>query len=182
MVVCIGDSITAGQYLAEGEKAWPALLQLYEVKAAGISDDTTRLGLERFPRDVQRHQPMAVVIQFGHNDCNRWLTDRGLPRVSEWAYRANLTEMIDRCRAFGAEPFLCTLIPSHKNLRHTQDLMHYDEALRGVAEDTQTRVIDVRAAWGGLELLMPDGIHPTQAGHRRYAETVQAAIDAWRRG
>jgi lysophospholipase L1-like esterase len=182
MIICIGDSITAGQYLKEGEKAWPQLLQLYEVKAAGVSDDTTRLGLERFPRDVQKFDPFAVVIQFGHNDANRWLTDRGLPRVSEQAYRANLAEMVDRCRAFGAQPFLCTLIPSHKNLRHTRDVQHYDQALREVAVDTQTRLIDVRAAWDSLELLMPDGVHPTFEGHQRYAQTVQVALDTWRRG
>jgi lysophospholipase L1-like esterase len=182
MIVCIGDSITAGQYLAEGEKAWPALIQLNEVKAAGVSDDTTRLGLERFPRDVQKLAPFVVVIQFGHNDANRWLTDHGLPRVSEWAYRANLTEMVDRCRAFGAQPFLCTLIPSHKNLRHSQDVQHYDQALREVAADTQTRLIDVRAVWDSLELLMSDGVHPSAEGHKRYAQTVQRAIDTWRRG
>jgi lysophospholipase L1-like esterase len=182
MIVCIGDSITAGQYLPDGEKAWPALLQLYKVHAAGVPDDTSRLGLERFPSDVQRHEPEAVVIQFGHNDANRWLTDRGLPRVSERAYAANLTEMVDRCRAFGAEPFLCTLIPSHKNLRHSRDLCHYDQALREVAEDTRTRLIDVRAAWDSIDLLLPDGVHPTAEGHRRYAHRVQAALDAWRRG
>lgn len=181
MIVCIGDSITAGQYLPEGEKAWPALLQFYQVHAAGVPDDTTRLGLERFPRDVQKHEPEAVVIQFGHNDANRWLTDRNLPRVSEAAYRANVAEMVDRCRAFGAEPLLCTLITSRKSSRFSADLACYDESLREIAAEKGTRLIDVRASWA-TELLMDDGVHPTQEGHRRFASIVQAALDRWKWG
>jgi hypothetical protein len=43
-------------------------------------------------------------------------TDFGLPRVSEVAYRANLIEIIDRSRRFGAEKII--LLNNHTTLRH----------------------------------------------------------------
>ena len=95
MIVAIGDSITAGQGLHPAS-AWPYRVPGYEgrILAHGVPGDTTRLGLERFPKDVQAYEPEAVIIQFGHNDANRWETDRGLPRVSPDAFHANLHEMV----------------------------------------------------------------------------------------
>lgn len=170
-LVCIGDSITAAQHLDEGESGWPALLTGYEVYMAGVPGDTTRLALERFPRDVQSRQPDLVVIQFGHNDCNRWQTDRGLTRVSPEAFAANLVEMADRCRAFGAKPYLCTLTPSGRNPVHAADTRRYDGILRDVAAARTLVLIDVSGITDTL-----DGIHLSAEGHRKYAAIVQAAL------
>lgn len=178
MIVCIGDSITYGQFLPERSKAWPYLLFGWEVLAAGVSGDTTRLGLERFPRDVQAHQPTAVVIQFGHNDANRWETDHGLQRVSDRAFMANLEEMVDRCRTFEAEPFLCSLTPSYRSDLHASDTYAYDQIIREVARVNIVPLIDVRLAFAKREYLMEDGLHLTELGHRVYAEVVQQALDA----
>jgi lysophospholipase L1-like esterase len=183
MIIGIGDSITYGQHLGPDE-AWPQLIQGYEVLSAGVPSDTTRLGLERFPRDVQALRPEVVVIQFGHNDCNRWDSDRGLPRVSERAYAANLDEMVARCRVFDATPLLCTLTPSHRSARHAADVATYDGILRRVARANEVEIIDVRTVFmpDGVEddmpLLLDDGLHLSQMGHRFYATTVQRALDA----
>lgn len=175
MIVCIGDSITAGQHV---NTAWPQLLNHGEVvRAAGVPGDTTRLGLERFPRDVQEHEPEVVVIQFGHNDANRWQTDRGLPRVSPEAFAANLTEMIARSRAFGAAPYLCTLTPSRRSAAHAFDSLAYDGLVREVARRTGVPLIDVAAAFDGRAgLLLADGLHLSPEGHRVYAETVMRVL------
>jgi lysophospholipase L1-like esterase len=39
-------------------------------------------------------------------------------------------------------------------------------------------LVDVNAAFGGVagDLIGPDGLHPTDAGHQRIAETFFAAI------
>lgn len=182
MIVVIGDSLTAGQHLTEGGVPWPQLLVDHEVMAFGVPGDTTRLGLERFPRDVQNHEPEAVIIQFGHNDANRWESDRGAQRVSEAAFRANLAEMVQRARLFGAVVFLCTLTPSRRSRQHAEDTGRYDAIVREVAEFSSARLIDVRAAFGDLPawLLLEDGLHLSFAGHRVYATVVQAALDEWR--
>src|SRR4029077_4144081 len=126
-VVFMGDSITEGQYVSPPDR-WVDIVANELVKSyldsqlsivfvtRGVSGETTRQWLERFPADVQAHTPDLVTIQFGLNDCNCWATDFGLPRVSEAAYRANLIEMIDRSRRFGAEKII--LSNNHTALRH----------------------------------------------------------------
>jgi len=180
VIVCIGDSITYGQRLPLHQRAWPLLITRHRIISHGVPGDTTRLALDRFPSDVQSLRPDGVIIQFGHNDCNRWQTDLGLPRVSQRAFAANLEEMVIRCRTFGAHPFLCSLTPSFRNKTHTEDSMIYDHIVRGVADDFHVTLIDVRSAFIGQDgLLMEDGLHITGDGHIVYASVVQRALDAW---
>jgi len=171
MIVCIGDSISSGQHVAP-EACWVSLLGY---TGAGVPGDTTRMGLERFPADVQQRAPEIVVIQFGHNDANRWATDRGLPRVSPPAFHANLTEMVERCRKFGAVPYLCSVTPSFRSEEHARDCERYDHILRRVADETTTRLIDVRPRFDAT-LILPDGLHLNEAGHHLYAEIVRQAL------
>lgn len=176
-LVAFGDSITAGQYC---DVAWPQFLEGFDVIAKGVSGETTRQMLERFPADVQQQQADIVVIQAGHNDCNRWESDGGLPRVSMAAYYANLLEMVERCRRFGAEPFLCTIVPTAKEQEYDFDAMAYSYSVWDVAHEENAPVIDVRTVFSSHDdwhsLLLEDGLHLSEAGHRVYAETVQAAV------
>ena len=184
MIVAIGDSITAGQHL-HPSSAWPYRVAGYTIRAFGVPGDTTRLALERFPKEVQQSDPTIVIIQFGHNDANRWETDRGVNRVSPGAFKANLIEMVDRTRKFDAEPMLCSLTQTHRSMQLAEDVVHYDQIVRRVADDEGVRLIDVRAAfdWNDPHLtLMADGLHLTEHGHQVYADTVQKALDAAVRG
>lgn len=172
-VACMGDSITAGQHLDHGVAAWPAHLPGVTAYAKGVPGDTTRLGLERFPRDVQALEPDIVIIQFGHNDANRWQTDRGLPRVSLDGFVANLDEMIARCQAFSAAVILCTLTPSYRSPLHAADCRWYDAALRNLASRRPVRLADV----SGLdESHMLDGLHLNGEGQRAYAAIVAGLL------
>lgn len=173
-IVCLGDSITAGQHLADGEPAWPALLSSGEVLARGVPGDTTRLGLERFPRDVQAAQPDVLVIQLGHNDANRWQTDLGLPRVSLPAFRANLHEMIDRAETFDIRPILCTITVSLRSRQHELDCSEYNVTLTEVALARGVRLANPRAVITGDHLR--DGLHLNADGHRAYAAVVAEAL------
>jgi lysophospholipase L1-like esterase len=170
MIVCIGDSITAGQRLTDGQP-FPVLL---EAVAKGVPGDTTRLGLERFPRDVQALWPEVVVIQFGHNDANRWQTDRGLMRVSYAAFVANLTEMVRRIRTFDAQPILCSITQSYLSQQHAEDCAYYDVGLREVAAKQAVHLADVRAVITPEHLI--DGLHLNADGHRLYAQVVAAVL------
>jgi lysophospholipase L1-like esterase len=122
----MGDSITFGQYV-DPQLRWTTLVterlqqvyletpvQIYALNR-GVSGETTRQGLERFPTDVQQIGPDVMTLQFGLNDCNCWLTDGGLPRVSAAAFRANLLEMITRARRFGTRQII--LANNHRTLR-----------------------------------------------------------------
>lgn len=184
MIVCIGDSITYGQLL-ETELAWPALVKGYDLCPAAVPGDTTRLGLERFPKEVQDLEPEAVIIQLGHNDANRWVTDKNMTRVTRKGFKANLEEMIIRSRKFKIEPFLCTLTPVFKTQKFADDVKGYDETLRMVAVSKGVRLIDVRLAFfrcptGSKTLLLPDMLHLNADGQQVFANTVQKALDDWK--
>ncbi len=153
----------------------------------GISGETTRQGLERFPRDVQVLEPNVMTLQFGLNDCNCWDTDRGLPRVSEAAYRANLLEMIARARAFGASHII--LSTNHPTLRYRKLIdgktleerrIKYNEIVRDVAKEAKVILCDIEKAFEDVDrdqlramlLPEPDVLHLSQLGHERYASAV----------
>ena len=81
VVAFMGNSITAGQYV-DPDLRWTALVSNallseylatsvnFHVLNRGVSGETTRQGLERFPADVQQHRPDIITLQFGLNDCN----------------------------------------------------------------------------------------------------------------
>jgi lysophospholipase L1-like esterase len=207
----VGDSITAGQFVAPPAR-WvdivpEALTRRYLETplnllhfAEGVSGETTRQGLERFPASVQARQPDIVTIQFGLNDGNCWATDCGLPRVSEAAYRANLMEMIERCRAFEAQHVI--LSNNHPTLRHKvllsgrsleEQRIRYNRILAEVAAEAGATFCDIDAAFRDLQaddlerqlLPYPDGLHLSPEGHMRYAAAIEPALvaaveDVWR--
>lgn len=175
-IVCVGDSITAGQYLPDGVPSWPERMG---AEGRGVSGETTRQALERFHLDVQSDPADVTVLQFGHNDANRWASDAGLPRVSLDAFRANLVEMIDRCRAFDTPPVLCSLTPTRKTREYDRDVHYYNAEVSRVAHTQKVPLVDVRQAFlvGSLdELLMDDGVHLTEAGHELYASSVSSVV------
>src|SRR5688572_14172641 len=205
-VVFFGDSISEGQYVHHSLR-WAEIVsnrlkahyaerldperQFHYVH--GVSGETTRQGLERFPRQVQQLAPDILTIQFGLNDCNCWDTDRGLPRVSEAAYKANLAEMIDRARQFGTKQII--LSTNHPTLRHRpmvsgetleQRRTKYNEIVRDVARQAGVTLCDIEAAFAfasreqlaDLLLPEPDVLHLSAAGHQIYADAITPALIA----
>lgn len=175
-VLCMGDSITFGQHLPAWVTPWPSRIGAI---GRGVCGETTRQALERFPREVQQDPPDIVVLQWGHNDANRWDSDHGLPRVSLAAYGANLFEMVDRCQAVGAKPVFCSITPTFKSERYDLSLIEYDASLRNVAAEMDVMLADVRSEFldrGAGNLVMADGVHLTDAGHDLYATVVGSCI------
>lgn len=201
-VACLGDSITVGQFIAPSER-WSTLLQqsldealgpgAVEVINLGLNGETTRGGLERFPAAIQALEPDVLTLQYGMNDCNCWVSDRGAHRVSIEAYRANLMEMLDRSRRFGirhtilmTNPRSLRLAPMCNGEIYEEANARYSSAMRDVAAAADVRLCDVRAAFSGLTrkelehlvLPPPDCLHLSKAGHVKYAETLLPYVHA----
>jgi lysophospholipase L1-like esterase len=203
-LVHVGDSITFGQHI-DPTVRWTSLVRdrlveryrdtsiLIESINSGVSGDTTRMALERFPRDVQAFEAPVVTIQFGLNDCNCWATDRGLPRVSPAAFEANLREIIVRARNFGARHVV--LATNHRTLKRTmlptgetyeEASERYTNLTRAVAEAVNVELCDVRAVFdkfndNKLEELLrtpPDQVHLSEAGNALYTDVIWPYIDA----
>jgi lysophospholipase L1-like esterase len=173
-IVALGDSTTATA------RDWaPEIKQVYSdclpvalaphgiaavVTNAGIGDTTTRQAVARLDRDVRRHHPDLVVVQFGINDS--WIdVDEGKtkPRLTRAEFRRNLNSIARRLKQDGARVILMTPNPmrwrdqfyikafaEHPGLLDVQadrgiDLLldHYAEDVRSVAKSESLPLVDV---------------------------------------
>ncbi len=185
-IVCLGDSVTGIYYHTGGRCAYPEMLKLalqlthpdseVTVVNAGISGNKTSDGLNRLQTDVLDHRPDLVTVMFGLNDLT------ALPLAD---FRANLAEILRRCRAVGAEVMLCT--PNSvitTPARPVSRLVEYCDAIKQVAAEQQAPVCDLYAAYEAIHardplawrLLLSDEIHPNMDGHKLNAETLARAI------
>ena len=157
---------------------------------------TTRQALEEMPYLIQCRDVNILIVQFGLNDCNVWMTDGGLPRVSPEAFAANLKEIVMRGRTFGARHvFLNNNHPTTRDrdvLPNTSTTFEksnrrYNQIVRDVAAELGGLVDlnDIEAAFdhatqGDRERLKPlllnDGLHLSLKGHDLYFSMVSDKV------
>ena len=188
-IVFFGDSITYGQYI-DPKYIWTTIItnnlnktEEVIVFRNSISGETSRQLLLRYSRDVQEIKPDILTIQCGLNDCNYWVTDNGLPRVSKESYRANINEMITRAQIFDIEKII--LIGSHpvtKKIKGPKSLeesrREYNQIFKEVAASRQITYVDVETHFDNIEYLLDDGIHLSEKGHKKYAEIIEPFINS----
>jgi acyl-CoA hydrolase len=170
-VLVVGDSITAGYGVAQGE-AWPARLAErtgWNVIAAGINGDRTAGGRERLPALLDAHAPAALVIELGGNDMLRGVADATIV--------ANLDAMIDAAAARGVKIVLMavprpnalgaltgfTAASFYGDLAKRRNLPLVAKALPSVLSESS---------------LKQDALHPTAEGHRALAERTAEELAA----
>lgn len=172
VVLFLGDSLTAGHGLSADE-AFPALIQqrideagfAYRVVNAGVSGDTSAGGVRRI--DWLLELPIAVlVLELGANDMLRGQDPERL--------RGNLAQIIDE--TLSAHPDARIVIAG---MRAAPNLgvgyvRPFEAVFRELARDRDAALIPflLDGVAGDPSLNLPDGIHPTAAGHRIIAETV----------
>jgi lysophospholipase L1-like esterase len=177
-IVALGDSTTATarDWAPEIQEVYadclPGALKPHGIEAivvnAGIGDTTTRQAVARLDRDVRRHHPDLVVIQFGINDS--WIdVDLGKTRarLTRAEFRRNLTAMARRLRHDGAlvvlmtpnpmrwrDPFYIKAFGEHSGLldvtaaRGIDRLLDvYAQDVRDVAKTDSLPLVDVFAAF-----------------------------------
>ena len=169
------------------------------VTNASSNGSTTRQALERMPYEVQAHGVDILIIQFGLNDCNYWVSDSGLPRVSPNCFVANLHEILARGRRFGARHIFlnnnhpttrdCEVM-SNTSLTFERSNRQYNQLVRDVAaayseivtlNDIERSFHDVTNGDRGslADLLLCDGLHLSRHGHDVYYETVYGNLEAY---
>jgi lysophospholipase L1-like esterase len=189
-IVAFGDSITGVYYHTGGRRAWHSMLGLalektypkakVEMINAGISGHTSAQGLARIDADVLAKKPDLVVVMFGMNDVCRADLD---------TFRANMREIIARCRKAGAAVVLCTLNSVYENpTRPCDRVAVYAQATRDVAKELSVPLADCHAAYEDVRakdptawrLLMSETIHPGMLGHKLFAEVIAETISGKR--
>ena len=170
VIVCFGDSLTAG-YGTEAGQSYPDYLQTdldnlgyhYRVVNAGISGNTTKDGVERVSSIVAMH-PAVVIVEFGGNDGLRGL------RIED--SRANLDTIVSKLKASGTKVVLAgiTLPPDYG-----QDYIHqFNETYVLLAKKFQVPLLPflLQGVFGVDGMMQRDRTHATAAGNQIVARNV----------
>jgi len=174
VLVCFGDSITAGLGLPSGDN-YPSFLQRkldaadyhYKVLNQGTSGATTKDAASAVQAIVLLH-PAIVVVEFGGNDGLR-----GLP-LSET--RRNLDLVLTTLESAHIKVLLAgiTLPPNYG----PDYIREFEKVFRELA--AQHHVAFVPMIYSGLVhqqgVIQPDGIHPTAKGSNIIADTLMVSI------
>lgn len=177
IILFLGDSLTAG-YGIDPSQAFPALIQArihdrhWNFKAinAGQSGDTSAGGLRRLDW-LLKNRVDVLVLELGVND--------GLRGLSIDATRKNLQAIIDRGRK--RYPRLKIVIAGMKVPPNMGGdfASRFEAMFRDLARKNDAALIPfiLEGVGGARELNLPDGIHPTAAGHRIVADNVWKVLE-----
>lgn len=174
VLLCLGDSLTAGLGLDESQ-AWPALLQArldkelpgWKVVNAGVSGDTTAGGLQRLDW-LLKAKPPAAFVCLGGND--------GLRGVAVAETEANLKAIVRKLKSAGASVHLGGMdLPTNLGESYRRD---FRAVYPRVAKATAVPLLGfMLEGVGGLPAMnQADGIHPTAEGQARVAANVGAFL------
>lgn len=171
-VLFFGDSITAG-YGVDTEDAFPALIQSkldsnnyhYRAVNAGLSGETSAGGLRRVEWVLQQSVDI-FVLELGGND--------GLRGVDPEDTKRNLQGIIDIVRK--EDPKILLILtgmeaPPNMGQEYTNA---FKQVYRDLAQENDLLFIPfiLEGVAGNPELNLPDGIHPTEEGHKIVADLV----------
>jgi len=175
LVIFLGDSLTAGRGLSV-DSAFPALVAkalrergrpIREVNA-GVSGDTTSLGLDRVGYLLEQ-KPDVLVVGLGVNDAFR---GQPVDRIE-----ANLRAIVTRAKAAGARVVLLGMrVPTNYGPDYTEAFAAiYPRIAKTEKVDLMPFLLD--GVGGHPELNLDDGIHPNQEGQRMIAARVLVYVE-----
>jgi acyl-CoA thioesterase-1 len=170
VLVCFGDSITAGYGLEPGQ-AYPDFLQKkldalgyhYEVDHQGTSGATTKDAVASLPAILRLH-PEIVIVEFGGNDGLR-----GLPMEQT---RRNLDQVLTGLESAHVKILLAgiTLPPNYG-----PDYIHqFEQVFRDLAVKHHAAFMPMiyKDLIKVPNTIQQDGIHPTAKGSDILADTL----------
>lgn len=174
VLICYGDSITAGYGLQSGQ-SFPDALERdldrrgyhYKVINQGTSGATTKDAVANL-RSVLLLRPAAVIVEFGGNDGLR-----GLPLDQT---RRNLDTVLTALEKAHIQILLAgiTLPPNYGQ----EYIRQFDQVFRDLAAKHRVAIVpmiykDLIRVPGTIQ---PDGIHPTAKGSEIIARTLLSAL------
>jgi len=173
VLVCYGDSITAGYGLQTGQ-SFPDALQRdldargyhYKVSNQGTSGATTKDAVDL--RSILLLHPEVAIVEFGGNDGLRGIppdqTRRNLDPVLTTLERAHIKILLPGI----------TLPPNYGS----EYIQQFEQVFRDLAQKHHTAFVpmiykDLAHVPGTIQ---PDGIHPTAKGSEIIARTLLPAL------
>lgn len=184
-VACVGDSITYGYGIANPADRYPNQLanmlgENYLVGNFGVSG-ATLLSDGTYPYvklkayfAALEFKPNIVIIKLGTNDTKNENWEKILD------FEGDLNKLVDSFEKLETKPtiYLCTSCPifgSGVNLGDKR-VSRLIPVIKKVAKDHSIKIIDIRSIFEGKPELVPDRVHPNEAGAKLIAEAVKNAI------
>lgn len=171
-ILFFGNSLSAG-YGIEPELAFPGRTQArldslkkdFRVINGGLSGETTAGGLSRLDWFLEE-EPYLFVLELGGND--------GLRGIALSETKKNLLAIVDKVQAKYPNTIIILAgmqIPPNMGQAYTDE---FKAIYPAVAKEKNIRLIPflLEGVAGNPALNLPDGIHPTEEGHRLVFETI----------
>lgn len=164
------QTLLRGRYMA----------QSVSVYNAGLGGETAAQGKLRLPTVLSQQSVEALMLLEGANDMTA-IFFGGAPSASIAAVVDGLRSMIRTGRQRGLPVFVGTLLPQRAGACRgyaPSNIADANAAIRPMVAAEGATLVDLNVAFGGLagDLIGPDGLHPSDAGHQRIADTFFAAI------
>lgn len=200
-VLIFGDSITQGFWDLDG--GWVSRLRrTYDKQMIdgvdddpptlfnlGVSGDSSDDILARFENEVKarkNNESLAIVIAVGVNDSR---TKAGVEFSNTKRYHDNLQQIWQAARQFTDKVLFVGLTPcvesrttpvSWGDTGYTNDrILTFDKTLRDFCESNKAAFVGIFEPFQikqQADELLPDGLHPNDAGHQLIADIVGPKI------
>ncbi|HWC61954.1 MAG TPA: rhamnogalacturonan acetylesterase [Verrucomicrobiae bacterium] len=153
-IVIVGDSTVCNYALTRPDRGWGMFVEecfkensvkVINLAAAGRSTKTF-IKEGRWEKALSE-KPQYVLIQFGHNDSHA--PDKPEATDAATDYKEYLRRYIDDARAIGAKPILVTPMVRRTfaaDGKLIDELQRYADAMKEVAAEKKTPLIDLHAA------------------------------------
>jgi acyl-CoA thioesterase I len=171
-ILFFGNSLTAG-YGIEQEDSFAGLTQArldslqiaYRVINGGLSGETTAGGLSRLDWFLE-DEPTIFVLELGGND--------GLRGITPSESKKNLLGIIEKVQTKYPETKIILAgmqIPPNMGQEYTDE---FKKIYPQIATEKNVTLIPflLEGVAGNPNLNLPDGIHPTESGHKIVFETI----------
>ena len=178
-VLALGDSLTAGYGLKQGEgfadqlqTAFRKMGRPVTVINGGVSGDTSAGGLARIDWALA-DKPKVVILELGANDMLR--------AIDPATTRQNLASIIEKVQGTGAKVLLCGM-KAQRNLG-ADYVQAFDAIYPDLAKQYGTALYPffmdgIVGADGTADtkLLQGDGLHPTEAGAKVIVDRIMPEL------
>ena len=170
-IVALGDSLTSGHRIGIA-RAYPAVLQAlldgrgyeYSVINAGVSGDTSAGAARRLHAALDRDDVRILIVALGAND--------GLRGVPVGQLEANLRGIIEEAARRGIAVVLCAMeAPPIYGWPYTTAFRDVYGQLAQRFKVPLVPFVMIRMI-GNRDLLLPDALHPNEAGARLIADQI----------
>ena len=172
-IIFFGNSLTAG-YGVDPKDAFAGRIAQridsldynYEVINAGVSGETTASGLSRVEWVIKRANLSIFVLELGGND--------GLRGINPEETEKNLKAIINKVRELHPEAKIILsgmMVPPNMGDSYANE---FKAIYPKIAAEKNVVMIPflLKDVGGVASLNLPDGIHPTEEGHKIVTETV----------